>query len=263
MIRMRLGVLVAWVSGVLFWMGQAALADPEIVRLEPSSGLVGTRVIVIARDLFTVGDVELLFAGRTVPFAAFGSPNELRFIVPTWAACGANTVQVRVTEFSGVRVSDPVTFTVLCAAPPPGLAQFDLNGNGVIDDAEFFMVIDRWIAGGISDGVFFAVIDAWITQSTVRAGGAAARLSVRVLPGGASFVARGAVALQLEVFDTQGKQLYVGTTSGGRLLWPGSPANGVYLYVATAQGADGRVTREVGRIARVRLRAVAAVSRAG
>jgi hypothetical protein len=44
------------------------------------------------------------------------------------------------------------------------MAQFDINRNGMIDDAEFFTAIDQWIAGLINDELLFAVIDAWISQ---------------------------------------------------------------------------------------------------
>ncbi len=255
----RTAVILALAAGTLLF-GPAALAELQIARLEPPSGSVGTKVIVYASDLFTVGSVELLFGGRSIPFSAFGSPNELLFTVPAWASCGENSVQVKVTEFSGARLSNVATFTVPCpSAPPPGLAQFDTNGNGVIDDAEFFVVIDRWIAGQISDGTFFAVIDAWIMQSSVRAGEAQADLlSVRVTRSGVSFTANAALDLRVEILDTQGERLFLGETSAARLTWTGvsahgvQSANGVYLYVATTLGEDGRVSRLVGHFAWVR-----------
>ena len=51
---------------------------------------------------------------------------------------------------------------------PPGAAQFDANGNGLIDDSELFTAIDQWIAGTISNELFFQVLDAWVSQASVH-----------------------------------------------------------------------------------------------
>ena len=243
-----------------FVHGPAALADPRILSLKPESGPVGSTVHVIASELFTVGTVELLFSGRSIPFSAFGSPNELRFTVPAWAECGPHPVQVKITEFAGVRLTNAVTFTVLCPgpSPEPGLAQFDTNGNGVIDDAEFFAVIDLWVRGGIPDATFFAVIDAWVTQSRVRSGGLSARLRVRAESLGVVFAAEGATGLRVWVFDAAGRLLAAPSSSGSasavRLSPPtGRPwANGVYLYTAVVWTPDGQAKLLRGRFAWLR-----------
>ena len=43
-----------------------------------------------------------------------------------------------------------------------GLHIFDDNNNALIDDSEFFGVVDLWIAQEVSDELFFRMIDAWI-----------------------------------------------------------------------------------------------------
>ena len=73
----------------------------------------------------------------------------------------------RVNAYKAVRSillntpSSPVPF------PAPDLAGFDINRNGLIDDPEFFAVIDQWIAGQINDDLFFSIIDVWISQARV------------------------------------------------------------------------------------------------
>jgi len=52
---------------------------------------------------------------------------------------------------------------------PPALSEavapFDTNGNGLIDDDEFFAVVELWIAGALRDDLFFEVVDAWVRSS--------------------------------------------------------------------------------------------------
>jgi hypothetical protein len=50
-------------------------------------------------------------------------------------------------------------------ALPEEVAQFDTNGNGVVDDDEFLTVVDLWIAGALGDDLFFEVVDAWVLGS--------------------------------------------------------------------------------------------------
>ncbi|OGF52886.1 MAG: hypothetical protein A2Z21_04320 [Candidatus Fraserbacteria bacterium RBG_16_55_9] len=57
---------------------------------------------------------------------------------------------------------------VVMGGAPSGVAQYDANGNSVIDDSELFMAIDQWIAGTISNELFFQVIDAWISQAPIH-----------------------------------------------------------------------------------------------
>lgn len=39
---------------------------------------------------------------------------------------------------------------------------FDTNGNGIIDNIEFFAAVDQWLAGEVENALFFSVVDAWI-----------------------------------------------------------------------------------------------------
>ncbi len=60
---------------------------------------------------------------------------------------------------------------VLDSAPPNGgpssLKSFDINNNDRIDDPEFFLIIDAWIAGRLDDALFFQAIDLWISQESI------------------------------------------------------------------------------------------------
>ena len=47
------------------------------------------------------------------------------------------------------------------------LTEFDLSNNGLIDDDEFFRVLDMWISERVSDQQFFEVIDAWSSQAAL------------------------------------------------------------------------------------------------
>lgn len=140
-------------------------------------------------------------------------------------------------------------------APPGGVAQFDTNKNGVIDDAEFFAAIDQWVAGAVSDQLFFQVLDAWVSQSPV--GGASVKglslqaVSLSTSARAATFVAsgQGIEGLRVEIFDLDGQRIFAQETAGTRLTWTlsaqeGQPvANGVYLYVVTVKGANGETLR--------------------
>jgi hypothetical protein len=51
--------------------------------------------------------------------------------------------------------------------PPAGeiLREFDTNRNELIDDLEFFAILEAWIATRISDDVFFYAIDLWLNET--------------------------------------------------------------------------------------------------
>ena len=61
---------------------------------------------------------------------------------------------------------------VVDASPTPSpsgspLSEFDRNGNDLVDDPEFFAMIDAWVQGDLSDYWFFLAIDLWVTQSPI------------------------------------------------------------------------------------------------
>lgn len=145
---------------------------------------------------------------------------------------------------------------VLSLPPPPlppgptpglGLEAFDTNGNGLIDDPEFFAAVDAWIAGSLSDGLFFALIDAWVEQVPVRPSSLGAGWS-------GSSPALGALrADRVWIYDARGRLLaQIAHPTPSRLArrisrW----ANGVYLYVALWE-VEGRWVRTVGKLVLLR-----------
>ena len=153
------------------------------------------------------------------------------------------------------------------AAPPApgGVAQFDTNGNNVIDDAEFFNAIDQWVAGTITDTLFFAVLDHWVAQTPIATSGlsgqAAVSLALAQSAQGLTLSAGGpnVAAIGLRVYDLNGRTVFSREAAGTTLSWnylssEGTPvANGVYLYVVEVKDAQGRVlTSEVKKLVVVR-----------
>jgi|GEM_PF-1474478 len=149
----------------------------------------------------------------------------------------------------------PQEFTVRISGPagaPTGIAAYDTNGNGVIDDLEFFQAIRDWVDGVIDDTLFFQIVDAWVNQTRV-AGLSAQSVSVALsqsaqgltLSAGGSDVA----GIGLTVYDLQGRTVFARETAGTTLNWnylsaEGKPvANGVYLYAVTVKGANGEILR--------------------
>lgn len=129
-------------------------------------------------------------------------------------------------------------------APPAGLGAFDANGNGLIDDSEFFAAVDAWIGGSLPDGAFFALIDAWVARAPVR-GTASPSPPPLSLHG-----------LRLENADT----IWIYDARGRRLAAISRPrlpqlqrllrrrANGVYLYVIQESDSEGHRVRTVGKL---------------
>jgi hypothetical protein len=179
--------------------------------------------------------------------------------------CGSNLLgQGPETTFfnitgSGGGSTGPAPTPTPTPTPTPGgsnLKAFDSNGNCKLDDAEFFSMIDGWIASSVSNPLFFSGVDAWIGQSSVCTAAAAATLdgitlSLRPSPQTALFEAHGQniASMDVEVFSLNGNRIYAGATSGSLLAWNlrasnGHPlANGTYLYRVIVRGANGEVTQ--------------------
>lgn len=118
---------------------------------------------------------------------------------------------------------------------------FDTDGNGRIDDGEFFAAVEAWTAGALDDGTFFALIDAWVAGAPVRSS------SASPFPPGLLGAER------VWIYDAQGRLLArLAPPTPARLAhlmdrW----ANGVYLYVALYERA-GHPVRVVGAFTRLR-----------
>lgn len=164
---------------------------------------------------------------------------------------------------------------------PPGNGQslavaLDANGNGTLDDAEIRQAIQYWILGQtvpganqvIDDTAVRQLIQLWILGGPVSARAAGPiplnthALSVRALHPLEWEIAPQApdvATLQVQLYDLSGRLLLDESTTGRRLRFDlrtnaGAPlANGVYLYVITARGADGATWRsETGKLVAMR-----------
>ena len=148
---------------------------------------------------------------------------------------------------------------------PSGVAQYDTNNSGVIDDSEFMVAIDDWIGGSIGDALFFDVLDAWVDQTSVSTAGVSglslSSVNLSSSANGTTFAVsgQGVESTSVEVFSLDGSQVFAQTSAGSTLTWNHtassgqSVANGVYLYRVTVEGADGStVTSRVQKLVVVR-----------
>lgn len=145
--------------------------------------------------------------------------------------------------------------------PPPSgggtLRSYDTNNNNIIDDPEFFNIIDAWIAGQLNDQVFFQAVDIWVSQSSIGSAGVDLKpLTLRAVTttfagGMIDFAVRGQgiASMAVQVYQLDGQRVFAQEVSGTRLRWYLDTAegqlvaNGVYLYMVTARGANGEFVR--------------------
>ena len=143
----------------------------------------------------------------------------------------------------------------------PGLQArraFDANGNGRVDDAEFFKAIDAWVAGRLDDRLFFALIDLWVQGATSSAN-ASASASVS-----AGTNAEALWITSIALFDAGGRLVWRHRWGAARPLGRALAAlqqsarlpNGVYFYVARARAGTPqgglRLAIVTGKVAWVR-----------
>lgn len=153
-------------------------------------------------------------------------------------------------DISGCGISAPPLPPV-----PTGcrLLAWDTNGNHRLDDPEFFNTIDTWVAGGLADTCFFQAIDVWIEQAVIVARLGGPKVQISATPRGLFFKAQGGMLVGVEVYDLNGRLVFRHEALGAVLRWDfqggARPlANGAYLYVASVQGADGKVVRETRKL---------------
>ncbi|MBI1730548.1 hypothetical protein HY229_06635 [Candidatus Acetothermia bacterium] len=167
----------------------------------------------------------------------------------------------------------PETYSFSVAAPqhpstPNSLAAFDTNKSCFLDDPEFFAMIDGWVANQIGDTLFFAGVDAWVGQTNVcnmpTAAGSALLSKVGLQTPGLGttiFVVsgQGIESMNVSIFSLNGTLVFHQEAVGTHLSWnqtttSGAPlANGTYLYVVKAMGADGETqTSEVKKLVVIR-----------
>ncbi len=125
------------------------------------------------------------------------------------------------------------------------LAQFDTYSAGerrIIDDPEFFNMIDAWVEKRLCNPLFFSAIDLWVNQKripdTIALGTNSLQMERSAFA--ARFSVQGADQLRLDVFGLDGQGIYSQTALGSSLSWRYQRqdgrqlANGVYLARVTA-----------------------------
>ena len=142
--------------------------------------------------------------------------------------------------------------------PTPGtdLDSYDTNGDCVINDAEFFDIIDAWLSQAIGDAFFFDGVDAWIGQESVCVVASSSRMIDAVelklqSRGSRGFVfsmsTASASELGVEIFGLNGQSLFENESGNGTLFWNlqarsgKQVANGVYIAKLTLRDQSGAV----------------------
>lgn len=246
----------------------------QVQQLAPDRGEPGTQVI-IKGGRFPI-DAQVQFGGRTIPREDLGGTAnwidfaEMSFTVPDEAECGDNRVEIGAPSLVGT-FSEAVNFVVTgspCAspppvdpspppppAPPPGpppsdndsgrtVEDYDNDGNCVIDDPEFFSMIDDWINQDLDNQSFFQGVDAWISQANICSS-AATNVSLRIerTAEGVQFTLAGRESLGLfTILDSNGQVIYQDHSTGPQHFWNMRStsgqliANGVYFLISQKTG---------------------------
>ncbi|MBI1729343.1 FecR domain-containing protein [Candidatus Acetothermia bacterium] len=166
--------------------------------------------------------------------------------------------QVTVSSNSVSPVTTIGGATVPTPSPTGGssLKSFDKNKNNVLDNDEFFAVVDAWVASQIDNAMFFKAVDLWISQGQITASGTTEKpvqLSIARLDLPTKyhmeFETKGEPVsdLDIAVFDLQGHTVFTQDVAGPTLSWNmlsenGRPvANGIYLCQIIAHGEQGKI----------------------
>jgi WD40 repeat protein len=137
------------------------------------------------------------------------------------------------------------------------LSQFDRNGDKILEDSEFFAVVDAWVAGKIENSLFFAAVDDWVSSRQIQVAAMSSLATrqyseVTLIESGRNFIrfaahATEANSLRIEIYSLAGERLYTQSAPGNHLTWrllddhDRPVANGTYLYALTWQRANGMI----------------------
>lgn len=276
-VRIRAGVSGAgapWVQAIHFYADTCAAGCGWATAVAGTTAATlfetGEQILsaIPVNGVAQVGSLEQILTtsgGMPLQLAAGpGFPSALLYFTADIDDRAANSevkfqVAIDIADVIGFRSSrllrtapQEFTFQVKGAGvPTAGVAMFDTNGNGVIDDGEFFSAIDQWVAGSVSDTLFFDVLDAWVAQTPV-ASASVEGLSLKAVSLSATSRAltfatsgQGITSMSVEIFGLNGQSIFAQEAPSTRLTWNlstnGQPvANGVYLYVVTVRGTDGQ-----------------------
>lgn len=236
----------------------------EVVSLDlPSTVLLGSTltlqgVIENTGKASCIAAVQILVDGAPVDsgFVPLGMGNSIQVASTPyrWSTPGSHTVELRTQHKS-------MTKAILVQELPTNgnspIQRFDIDKNLRIDDAEFFSIIDAWIAGQVDDAVFFQAVDLWISGQTISSVGLRSQklslstLTLRAKRHTVTFHAhgQGIAAMNIEVFRLDGQRVFAANAAGKRLSWDlktpsGEPvATGIYFYRVSVHGESGQNLR--------------------
>jgi hypothetical protein len=253
--------------------GPSGTPSISITSIEPTKGPRGTKVLVEGSGFAsTLTDVIM---NNYIIDAEVDSTTALIFYIPENAECGENLIKLRrMVGSSPMMTEQGKFFKVECENlaippvedPPPGneppspppdnppppppiiggndLEDFDLDGDCVLSDIEFFAMTDAWIAAQIDDLLFFAGVDAWIGQTNICVAVASFAISMRQLPRGILLSSSNTERLgSISIFDISGRLVFRKTAMGSKLIWTLQDvrgqrvANGVY-FVQFGKSSD-------------------------
>ena len=156
------------------------------------------------------------------------SPNIDRTAVATSRGSGSHRLELTYDDLGGREFLYPSCDSRPPTSGPPSpprpgggtLKSFDVNNNDLIDDAEFFAIIDAWINGQLDDVLFFDAIDLWVSQrpiSSAEIGGLKVQADGRALV--ITSQSMGAASIAIQIFDLAGRTVFAGETAGTKLYW--------------------------------------------
>jgi hypothetical protein len=164
--------------------------------------------------------------------------------------------QVIVDQSGNAGQTTPIGQTPTTTTGGSSLKSFDKNKNNVLDNDEFFSVVDAWISSQIDNVMFFKAVDLWISQGQITSA-ALLQKSVQLSISRTNlakkqimtFQAQGQPVNDLDVaiFDLQGREIFSQDVAGSALSWNmlaengRAVANGIYLCHVTARGDHGQI----------------------
>ena len=165
-------------------------------------------------------------------------------------------------RYSIDRLSSPIDFGTPDVVST--LAEvFDRNQNGFVDDDELFEIVDYWVSGErvfgtgvfVTNEIFFELLEKWTREEFLFDAQAFIKNNLAIR--NTSIISRsnhfrldvhgvGIEQIDLQVYNLAGKELLSTSQNGSRVQFRlfnesgDGLANGTYLYMVTAKGADGR-----------------------
>jgi len=128
----------------------------------------------------------------------------------------------------------------------------DRNINDRVDNEEFFEAMDFWVNDCMPDSVFFNILDLWVSGdriSLIRSSSLnnSAEMTTTLTASALNISATSASAVELNVFDTSGVEIFSKRSSHSQLNWNlrtemgRNVANGVYFAQITLYDSRGDV----------------------